>query len=1008
LALPFFALTLFVSAFILFLVQPIIGKLILPRLGGTPQVWNTCMVFFQMVLLAGYAYTHAVSTYFDTKKQILIHLFLLLVPIAILLPTPFSIAGFVPPPGANPIPYTLYYLTLVVGLPFFVVSTSAPLLQKWFVHTGHPAARDPYFLYGASNLGSMLALLAYPVIVEPLFGLRADEFDLGKQNWLWTVSYGVLIVLVAGCAALVFASPTSVQLPGKREEKEPELAAVGMASVPETAPAASATAATSAAVTASAPLAGAAKSTAIKKGGKQKHQHRHREQPKAPVHSGPAPVIPGITHPKSDEVTPARRFRWVLLAAVPSSLMLGATTYMSTDVAAIPLFWVIPLALYLLSFIFVFSRWPVPWTGQPHAATLWIQPVLLAALVAAIVITGGRDPGSNYLLVCAIIVLAFFATALVCHGEMAKDRPGTKHLTEFYLWMSVGGMVGGMFNGLFAPMAPSFFQGLFPGVWEFGLTLVVAALIRPYLVGSGWVDQAITNILNPEGDKRVPGRSIRKTSEPTEALGYGLDVGVAVFVVLLMLLLQWLMPKISPDFMPLAYILPLALACVSMGRPLRFGLAVCLVLLVSNFMLRDRSAVVASERSYFGILEVHKNNEGYNDFDAGKAVYLPYMSLTHGTTHHGMNFTDKAYRRLATTYYHRFGPAGIAMEKFNWASFVGGELQSGAAPWNKYDFADARLPLSVFGSVTADVMGMNLLPLGPMVSAWSEPPYAVIGLGTGTMASYARPFQHVTFYEIDERVRRYSLTPDENRRYFTYLYDAVQRGAKVEMVMGDARLSMNQEVAQDDGIYTWKAGGAMQQSGEGPEKSDNFKNHAKREGYYHLIIVDAFTSDAIPVHLLTKEAIDMYMSKLTTDGVLCIHTSNRHLELVPVVAKICQEVKLKWIDSKGKERDQILVCKRGHDNAYGNQKELKLKQDLGHSTSEWVMVARDSEFLSHLQKPAEYKEKYDMLLKKVGANRLGELEEYWSVPAALHTTWTDDYSNLLAVFRWPWERRRLR
>src|SRR5437870_5351965 len=209
LALPLYAATLFVSAFILFLVQPMIGKLILPKLGGTPQVWNTCMVFFQTILLAGYAYTHFVSTRLRLRQQLILHSTLILLPFLVLLPWkqwvpgiflpdgPFNLTDWAPELGVNPIPSALYILLVIVGLPFFVVSTTAPLLQKWFVHTGHPAAHDPYFLYGASNLGSLLGLLLYPALIEP-------NFVLHTQALIWVAGFVVLAVTVYACVAFVW------------------------------------------------------------------------------------------------------------------------------------------------------------------------------------------------------------------------------------------------------------------------------------------------------------------------------------------------------------------------------------------------------------------------------------------------------------------------------------------------------------------------------------------------------------------------------------------------------------------------------------------------------------------------------------------------------------------------------------------------------------------------------------------------------------------------------------
>ena len=285
-----YAATLFVGATLLFVVQPMVGKMILPLLGGTPAVWSTCMVFFQAALLGGYAYAHATTAWLGIRRQTILHLALLAVPLAVL---PLGVdASRLPGGEANPVLGVLVLLSLSVGLPFFVVSATAPLLQHWFTHTGHRAARDPYFLYAASNLGSMLALLSYPALIEPRLRLR----DAGwlAQTRLWTLGYLLLAVLIVLCAVV------AVRRSAARTAAAPD--AGGMAPAP-------------------------------------------RRRPRPPSGAEPAPTI-------------GRRLYWVALAFAPSSLLLGVTTYVTTDIAALPLLWVLPLAIYLLSFIIAFGRWP--------------------------------------------------------------------------------------------------------------------------------------------------------------------------------------------------------------------------------------------------------------------------------------------------------------------------------------------------------------------------------------------------------------------------------------------------------------------------------------------------------------------------------------------------------------------------------------------------------------------------------------------------------------------------
>jgi hypothetical protein len=1048
LALPFFAITLFISAFLLFLVQPMIGKLILPRLGGTPQVWNTCMMFFQTVLLAGYAYTHTLTSKLPTRRQLLVHAVLLALPLLVLLPWgPFGfLQGFIPPPGRNPIFDTLWALTIAVGVPFLVVSTTAPLLQRWFVHTGHPAARDPYFLYGASNLGSMLALLAYPTLIEPWFGLQSASFDIMTQTWLWAVGYIVLAVLVGGCVLMVFMSPPSVQLAG------PSLPEPLPAEAPPTDPE----------PVKPSPVAPAPPrpATGIRKGSKQRGRHSQRPAARPTAVSAAAPAAV-TAPPRPYELTWWHRLRWILLAAVPSSLMLGVTTYISTDISAIPLFWVIPLALYLLSFICVFLRWPVVWTDNPHKIMTWVQPLCLLMLVF-LLMQGGFDPFMS-IMVCMI---AFFATALYCHGELARDRPPTKYLTEFYLWMSVGGMLGGVFNGLLAPI-------LFVGLVEFPLALVLAGLMRTKTREEGWTDKLIAGAvpgfvdwLGDKGDdiarnfQGKPSATAADTPAPPDLrrdlpprgwlLHYSLDVILAALLGLVFLYVRfksgdedgwnWASMNLKNPLLVfwyktlnfsdqtavrltqytykiLVFGVPLLICFLYSPRPLRFGLGLGALLLASTIYENAHDeAVIHADRSYFGILQVRETVARTK----GGEVVWSYTSLRHGTTHHGLNYQTPAdLRRLATTYYHKNGPVGIIMREIDWfpapvPSQAETQEQRAFAEknWNKY-WSDARLPASLIGNLASPLPGALRTPLAPfpgIVTAYSEPAYACVGLGTGTMASYARPFQHMTFYEIDNKIRSFSeqefTWPDGTvAPFFNYVHDARKRGARIEVIMGDARLSMAREQPQP-GIVT-------------PQRSH----------YYRMIELDAFSSDAIPVHLITKEAIQMYFEKLVeprdepeldkdgnvakdakgnpkmrhfSGGVLMVHTSNRHVDLVKPVTDIAQALGLAW--RVGKDRfDRRDRASKEDINLLREQAD---ESNRGRFGSEYVMLAKDERDLPKDNTAPEFRDEQGYLVGTGSEiRRRMAYDQYpvlwWATPRAPgNRIWTDNYSNLLGVFRW--------
>jgi hypothetical protein len=719
-----FAATSFLSSALLFLVQPMFARMVLPLLGGTPAVWNTCVVFFQATLLAGYIYAHAAIKLLGVRRQAMLHAVVLVLPLAAL---PIAVAsGWSPPVDANPAPWLLALSCTSVGLPFFVVAASAPMLQRWFAATAHPAARDPYFLYGASNLGSIGALLAYPVLVEP-------QLRLAEQSRLWTAGYGVLAALVIGCALALGRSPTAA----------PTIAA----------------------------------------------------------EPGAAPPTPDV------------RFRWVALAFVPSSLMLGVTTYLSTDIVAMPLLWIVPLALYLASFVLTFRARPRPSPEVVVAA----MPIVLLLLVGTLLL---HLPRPGWLLI-PLHLLAFFVTALMCHGELARRRPATAHLTEFYLWLSVGGMLGGLFNTLVAPL-------VFRGVTEYPMAIALACLLLP---------------AREEGSR--PWLDVARPA----ALGLAV-VGLIVSTRTLPASLDALRPALVIG-------LPVFLCFTLAGRPLAFGLGVAALFLAIGVYDREGRQVLDTERSFFGVLRVTED------------PVVRRRVLFHGTTMHGSQNLD-ADRRVPLTYYHPSGPIGQVFT----------------------EWATARAPTEI----------------------------AVVGLGAGSLASYGRAGQRWTFYEIDPAVARIARDP----RYFTFLAESA---APFDVVLGDARRSLTLAPAHR----------------------------------YDLIVLDAFSSDAIPVHLITREAIDLYLAKLAEGGLLAFHVSNRHLRLLPVLARVA--------DAEG-------LVHRARGDAPTEEESLG-----GKLSSLWVVMARRTADLGPL----------------AGDPRWTETE-----PAVTRATalWTDDFSNVLGAFTW--------
>jgi hypothetical protein len=839
-----------------------IGKAVLPSLGGTPQVWNTCMVFFQAALLGGYLYSHEISKRFGLKKQVLFQFALLLLPLIPLawlkLDVDAIAKGWLPPPTeSNPIKWLLLVLALVAGLPFFVVATSAPLLQKWYANTGAMGAKDPYFLYGASNLGSMLALVAYPTLIEP--NLRLPE-----QARYWVMGYALLLTLtlICGLCARYFSGSKKLA------------SGVGWLN---------------------------------------------------------AAQLETFASSSEDGVPLLRRFRWVLLAFVPSSLMLGVTTFVTTDIAPVALLWIIPLTIYLLTFILVFTR-------LPRAFDFVMLALLVAAAVALVLpeallrVNDGplRDvlltdflplqlgpvlseflalrhllyfvcfvltclllPRVTHtvmvLLLPVVVILlilpfpegltfslgwgewrlwhitildqlwhriplhffALFVAAMVCHGELARTRPSTRHLTGFYLCMSIGGVLGGLFNAMIAPLA-------FDSIVEYPLVIAGACILLP----------------------RLP-------LPPERGMARWLDL---------------LVPTGLCTFGVVAAFLFLGQATPAVGRFMRNVIIPHLPEAWQGSTDRftaesgiNQAHVIHRERNFFGVVRIISHDD--ND----------YHWMVHGTTTHGVN----RFQGSPTTISSYYVPV-LASQPDN-------------ALWNAITLHAAflesrREPLAYFhrngpiGDLFQVVLGKNV-----------KQRIAVLGMGTGTLAAYAEPGWEMTFYEIDPSVERMAF----DRRFFTYLTDARERGVRVETVLGDGRLQMQ----------------------KAPNES------------YDLIFMDAFTSDAVPVHLLTKEAVQMYLTKLAPRGLILINVANRYLDFKPILGNLAADLNLRAY--------------------YGSSREDRW---IGMSDSAYVVLARDAKDLGNL--PRLIEEDNPRWPEVKGDPRKG--------------VWTDDFSNLLTIFQWNW------
>lgn len=728
-----YATAIFASACLMFVVEPMVAKMLLPVFGGTPNVWNTCVVFFQVLLIAGYLYSHIVSTRATALIQVSLQI-LLVVSAAFLLPSRLPAIGDV---YSNPTFSLLALLVVLVGAPFFVISTTAPLMSKWYSALGTVGSKDPYFLYAASNAGGILGLISYPFLIEPNLRL-VEQMRLVGGVYIF---YGVLVSLAA---ILFFLKMKGVET--ETADLNAEVSAEQTVSIEQ-------------------PGSTDQSSTVQQVGEPGSHQYLH----------------------------------WLVLALVPQSLILGFTTYVTSELSAIPLFWIVPLLIYLLSFVIAFSGVPLVLRKVVRIAAL-----ALTIVSAALLTEGGRFFGIDVLTVgLSVQLLTLFFVCCACHMEIAAQRPSPKHLTNYFLTISIGGVLGSSINSFIAP-------SLFVDYIEYPLMLAVAGVLL------------------------VRSRSAN--------IDHGLKILVAILGMLM--LIDW---------------------------------------------SRTDDSVVMRKRNFFGCLSIDVNRESNT------------CEFYHGLTMHGSESLDPDERGVPISYYYTDGPIGkffvnlfgppetlrlLAHGKQTVKTSPGSFSANVHEQRRKY-LEDLKNSGEGNSPVTVETRARSLNELSSLHQ--NKMPIAVLGLGTGTIAAFAKASQPVVYYEIDPAVVELAQNPI----YFTYLFQAQKRGVDLKIVKGDGRLEIQ----------------------KAPYK------------YFKVIVADAFSSDSIPTHLITKEALATYRNKLRDDGAVIFNISNHFYDLSPVLANLAADAGLAaYIYSDG----EALVAKK-------------------QSSATWVVLTADENTKSILQ-----------------------------------------------------------
>lgn len=838
-----FAATIFLSAYLLFFVQPLIARFILPWFGGAPAVWTTCMMFFQLTLLAGYFYADWLNRRFALQRQVIVHSLVAAVGLAFL---PIIPAESWKPTGSEPpVGRIIALLAVSVGWPYFVLSTTGPLLQAWFAQSF--PQRSPYRLYALSNVGSLLALLGYPFLIEPLLGTR-------PQAWSWSVGYGCFF-------GLLLLTGNSV-LRGKNRNS----------------PA----------------------------GGTSTHASEARQNTAADA-AGHGRTVVGSSASQANATT-GSWWRWLTLSMLPSVLLLAVTNELCQDVAVIPFLWIVPLSLYLISFIICFER------PQWYQRSGWCALLFLST--AAVIGELFRPGGSGLLFQLGAYNLCLFSACMVCHGELSRARPPVTGLTRYYLAISLGGALGGLFVVFAAPLLfTRYFElhwSLVAATWMALLALVRNSDQREVAQTARWVVLGGLMLVVWQLGERWPEFQLHRWSQ----LAFGLCWLAAGGVVAAWLGSRRDSGKQAPPRIPLGVALLAGIWGTLGGLPLlvpslvEWSLPLYGLLLVGatamawqnerwNWRLPECShcnalALVVVAGSGAAYLWEHGQSEAPGLLRASRDFYglvsaadegtedLPrgvLRKLYSGRIVHGMQFLKPGERRHPISYYGKISGVGIAISQH---------------------------PRRLAGEP---------LRLG------------VVGLGAGVLAAWSEPGDTLDFFELNRQIRDYAV------EYFSYLSDTP---ATTSVLLGDGRLLLERKVAEPEFVP------------------------------YHLLVVDAFSGDSIPRHLLTRECFAVYHQALDEEsGILALHITNGHFDLAPVVLALAEEAGWSWLEIIGQPKNT--------------------QADVGQEESRWVLLSRTSGVLASMRSEAAESS-----------------DSPSTTPRRL--IWTDDFGSPVQLLRFDWPR----